>query len=358
MAASDKKPPGQTWEELREGRAQTDSADVQFLAGLQQELRNRREAIPVRGKDEVWDAIYARMDDGTAVSDAAQPETGRRSPAVMSSVPSGTAAQQPVSAQPDGSSDSVPFHPAARPRSHYRQVGWIAAAAVLVASLIGLLSYTSMAPKQQLLSGGHNTVTALTLDDGSVITLRPGASLFARGRSAANEQRYRLEGEALFEVVSNQNRVFRVETETGSVQVLGTEFLVRSTPDHMEVYLLEGRVAVSDRTAAESTQLQPGQAVRVDASGLQELAGTSWQDYALGWTTGQLVADGRSVEEVIRELEFHFGIQIRVPAGLGDETLGGTFPLDTVDLALGDLGAALGGSFREVQEGVYELTAP
>ena len=41
MAASDKKPPGQTWEELREGPCSTDSADVQFLAGLQQELRNR-----------------------------------------------------------------------------------------------------------------------------------------------------------------------------------------------------------------------------------------------------------------------------------------------------------------------------
>ena len=100
-----------------------DSADVQFLAGLQQELRNRREAIPVRGKDEVWDAIYARMDDGAAVSDTAQPETGRLS-CRDASVPSGTAAQQAVSAQPDGSSDSVPFHPAARPRSQYRP-GWV-----------------------------------------------------------------------------------------------------------------------------------------------------------------------------------------------------------------------------------------
>ena len=36
----------------------------------------------------------------------------------------------------------------------------------------------------------------------------------------------------------------------------------------------------------------------------------------------------------------------------------GPFLWITVDLALGDLGAALGGSFREVQEGVYELTAP
>ena len=130
-------------------------------------------------------------------------------------------------------------------------------------------------------------------------------------------------------MVSNQNRVFRVETETGSVQVLGTEFLVRSTPDHMEVYLLEGRVAVSDRYCRRKYPAATRSGCAVDASGLQELAGTSWQDYALGgWTTGQLVADGRSVEEVIRELEFHFGIQIRVPAGLGDETLGGTFPLD------------------------------
>ena len=59
-----------------------------FLPDFSRNCATVREAIPVRGKDEVWDAIYARMDDGTAVSDAAQPETGRRSPAVMSSVPS------------------------------------------------------------------------------------------------------------------------------------------------------------------------------------------------------------------------------------------------------------------------------
>lgn len=110
------------------------------------------------------------------------------------------------------------------------------------------------------------------LADGSRLVLG-GASAVDVQFGATRRDVTLLRGEVLVDVAGDPARPFAVDSPAGSVVALGTRFLVRREAEATEVTMLESRAAVL-RAGARGPDLvlEPGQRIRLDASGSRRLA--------------------------------------------------------------------------------------
>jgi transmembrane sensor len=99
-------------------------------------------------------------------------------------------------------------------------------------------------------------VQALTLDDGSVVWLQPGAKLAYPMKFGPKARRVFLTGEAQFDVQRNPNRPFTVHTGPLTTEVLGTRFVVRSPEQGgaIQVAVLSGKVSVYENASSDPTR--------------------------------------------------------------------------------------------------------
>lgn len=246
---------------------------------------------------------------------------------------------------------------AARPsrtRSRSRlplRVQW-AALAVLVLGAIGVTWFILQPDPLDtaLVARAESQMRTIRTADGSTVQLRPNSTLYRV--EIPNVDRYRIEGEARFDVVPRAETPFEVDVGEARVRVLGTRFTARTWTESPEVYLSEGVVAVTHTPSARADTLQPGQRAVVSASGSIDVA-TADSTGFVGWMERRLVLQQQPLPRVVRELEQHYAIEIRVPDRLGDQTLSGDLELGDPATTLGDLGLVLGGSFEEESPGVY-----
>ena len=202
-----------------------------------------------------------------------------------------------------------------------------AAAAVAVLGGVALWQYRAEvfgpAPVEVTeVATGAGERMALRLPDGSEVVLGASSRMWVPDRFDA-ERGVRLEGEAVFDVVSDEDHAFVVTTAVARTRVLGTRFGVSAfaADTHAEVIVVEGSVAVTadaDSSAGRATEVSAGHAVRVSADG--SVAAPRAVDAAalLSWTTGGLAFDGAMVAEVTRTLERRYGFRVVVAdAGIG-----------------------------------------
>ncbi|PWN06203.1 FecR family protein [Rhodohalobacter mucosus] len=230
-----------------------------------------------------------------------------------------------------------------------------AAAAVLllvVSSLITVMLIRESGP--ELLASADTSVRVVELTDGSLVTLRPNSSIYEISLSE-NKQLYRLDGEALFSVSRNTSREFSVLAGRGEVTVLGTRFNLYERDDRTRVDLIEGSVRFANTESSEEVVLEPGQAAEITDALTLSGPFTSNADEITEWTQNRLTFRNRALNDILNELEFHYGIRIDVPSSLENELLGGSVMLDNREQTLRDLGTVLGGSFIETDSGEYEF---
>lgn len=103
----------------------------------------------------------------------------------------------------------------------------------------------------------------LTLPDGTVVRLAPSSRLrVERGRV----REVRLEGRAFFAVAHQPHQPFRVFTQEGTVNVLGTRFELATGEASLRLRVIEGRVALDaarntvEVAAGEQTEVREGAA--------------------------------------------------------------------------------------------------
>ncbi len=238
--------------------------------------------------------------------------------------------------------------PAARIHRLYAWQGWAAVAAVLVIglALLAWLGREQDAPLFYAATPG-GTPQHVTLPDGSEVTLRPGSSL----RQVAHA-RYRIEGEAFFDVAHNPRRTFEVEAGAALVQVLGTRFDVQALGDHAEVFLASGKVRFSAGDSA--VVLAPGQ-FSLLRGGVPVLPAAAHAEAALDWLDGRLIFRQQSLARIAREIEAHYGIQLEVSTLQQATTITGTLLLTGPEQALAQLGRVAGGHFEQIDARTYRL---
>jgi ferric-dicitrate binding protein FerR (iron transport regulator) len=245
---------------------------------------------------------------------------------------------------------------APRAKIHKLPARWLHVAAIVIfAVLIGLFVRFYSQPTHQLLASSDNSIVTYTLSDGSVATLRPRSELYVTEYSE-QVNRYRITGEVHFDVVSNPDRIFTVNAGIGSVEVLGTIFTVSVHDNEPRVYLDKGSVRFSIDDDSESVILKPGEFSEIKYGRISEPLSAESQRFT-SWIINLIVLDNRTIEDLLREIEFHFNVTTQIPESYSQEKLGGQLLLDDVNTVLEYIGLSLNGFFIETKPGEFIFTA-
>lgn len=177
--------------------------------------------------------------------------------------------------------------------------GGLAVAAVAAAAIVLIPS-----SEARLYESAPGQILDVDLDDGSRVTLDAGSAI--RVALADDVRRVTLErGAAYFDVAHDADHPFQVGVGDRRVIVTGTRFVTALTDDGAQVSLLEGRVVVGTRDAAEEGALRgalalaPGERA-VFRPGQSEIQKASANlEMATAWRQRRLVFQDASLSDVV-----------------------------------------------------------
>lgn len=191
----------------------------------------------------------------------------------------------------------------------------------------GKLEYdvTGVMPREMV----YNTIAtpkgrqfSLLLPDGSRVWLNAASSIRFPTRFIGQERCVNISGEAYFEVAKNAAMPFRVSLNNGTnIEVLGTHFNVQAYEDEHSIYttLLEGRVKTGGLVLAPGQQAQmsrrnPGNVKRVSEVDI---------DNVMAWKNGLFNFNGASLQQVMKQLERWYNIEVVYEKGVPNIGFGG-----------------------------------
>lgn len=166
----------------------------------------------------------------------------------------------------------------------------------------------------------------LVLPDGSKVWLNAASSIRYPVVFAKNERKVELTGEAYFEVAHDKARPFRVQTPNQVVQALGTGFNVNAYENEglEKTTLIEGRVSVttSVREPAgnhpRSVILNPGQQAVIDQHKQAVRVSNDQTEAAVAWKNGYFYLENMPFDQVMKQLERWYDIQVQYENGVPD----------------------------------------
>lgn len=208
--------------------------------------------------------------------------------------------------------------PSPRRRGHAAYIrGAAALAAVLaVAAIAPTLIHRPAAETRYVTQIGESRTIALA--DGSRVSMDTDSRM--RVDFSGAQRRITLSrGRAYFRVAKS-SRPFLVDTDSGSVRAVGTEFEVYRRGDAIEVALIEGRVALlaapsGDAEPASLGMLDPGQRARFGKhQPLQRLTATAPARLPT-WLSGKLLFEDQSLSAAVAEFNRYSHRRMR----LGDD---------------------------------------
>ena len=170
-----------------------------------------------------------------------------------------------------------------------------------------------MPSKQAAYETGIGEQQTVTFQDGSQTRLNTDTRIVIDFND-----RYRkvhlVQGEALFEIVSDKSRPFLVYAGANVIYTLGTAFSVKLLEDQVEVTIREGRIQIRplpdnaqkhpDRYPANhSTILKAGQAVVINEKvrHLKDIEAAEI-DRKLAWSKGLIIFSGEPLSHVVEEI--------------------------------------------------------
>jgi ferric-dicitrate binding protein FerR (iron transport regulator) len=187
----------------------------------------------------------------------------------------------------------------------------VAAAAILILGF-GYVGLKYLAPTPELISVlSGEQIKEVTLPDGSLVTLNKQAELVYPEKFNRRQRELKLLGEAFFKVVSDPASPFLVEVEQKAmVRVLGTSFSIKPRHDNsaISVQVLEGKVAFSTLEGNEEVILEKDQQATLNQQGM--IRDDTVDRNFLSWRTGKLFFHLEGIEDVLRQLQEHYGTEI------------------------------------------------
>src|SRR5262245_32421203 len=193
---------------------------------------------------------------------------------------------------------------------------------------------TSPPPREIATQPGQRA--RVELGDASFVVLSADSRLTITDVSRSRRE-VTLAGEALFSIRHDSTRTFVVRTAYGTVEDLGTEFVVNTYPETngMRLAVRDGRVTIhadaggfTPGTQSDSAVaiLGAGDIVHVGATGDLNVSRRQDVSKLFASTNGALVLSGVALRDAIPMLERWFGIRIQVAdPGLRLRRVSGTF---------------------------------
>ena len=197
-------------------------------------------------------------------------------------------------------------------------------------------------------------IEQITMKDGSVITLNANSSVEFKVTEKLRE--IKLQGMAHFEVATNPNAPFVIESNNNKVTVLGTGFDVQSyTGKPLQVTVNHGKVKVeklsNSSTMLESVILTKGMRVRENLN-QANAANKRSQIFAVDsnvnldavkWESGNLIFTNAPIADVVNAIETRYGKKLQASNQTSDLQFTGVFKntdefstvIKTIEIALG-----------------------
>lgn len=189
---------------------------------------------------------------------------------------------------------------------------------VKVDEKLGIISFLN--PKKKLttkleyhtIKTGYAGQYTVILPDGSKVKLNSNSSIrfpieFGRERNVE------MVGEAFFEVAKDENKKFTVDAGYQQIEVLGTQFNIKSYPEEYETTtaLVSGslRVRSSNKNDINEFILKPGELVK-NGKGKQLIVDKSDSNKEKAWEQGEFFFDGENLQEVLSTVARWYNVKI------------------------------------------------
>ena len=149
------------------------------------------------------------------------------------------------------------------------------------------------------------------LPDGTKVWLNADSYLEFPSKFSDKQRKVIAMGELYFDVASNKDWPFIVESQGIELKVLGTEFNLRSYPDegHIRSTLIEGSLLVSN-SLRKQIKLTPGRQVLVDKSNNEMLKSVANIEEVTAWRNGKFIFNNRRIEDIMYDLARWYDIKV------------------------------------------------
>ncbi|SHN38774.1 FecR family protein [Chitinophaga sp. CF418] len=150
----------------------------------------------------------------------------------------------------------------------------------------------------------------VVLKDGSRVWLNSATKLVYTDFPFMGERRLSLTGEAYFDVASDPDKPFIIQSGNMVTQVLGTAFNIKAYPDEpFAITVTKGKVKLEDKKTKTVTFLTPNKQVKYASQQPPVLVAVK-ADVAYSWTKGQLEFYDQSFEEIARTINRKYNVNI------------------------------------------------
>ena len=218
------------------------------------------------------------------------------------------------------------------------------AAAILV--LLGLFHLLAFSNSENT---GIGTKSSVKLPDNSTVTLNAQSTLDYPTLFKYN-RKIKLSGEAFFDV--EKGSTFCVETENGTIEVLGTKFNVLSRDGFFEVICYEGRVKVA--AGDKTIFLDKGHGVRFNDNKLEKV--NERNNLQPLWISGESSFKNVPFHVLIEQLKSQYDYSVKFPKTLSDIKFSGTFSNSNLEMALRSICLPLNLQYNITKDGTIIIS--
>jgi transmembrane sensor len=206
------------------------------------------------------------------------------------------------------------------------QTWWFRVAAVFLLFL-GLTYFynNSVAITESALNGEFNT---FELPDNSHVVLNAGSEIDYNKWNWDNHRQIQLSGEAYFRVAKGKK--FEVQTNLGTVTVLGTQFNVKARKNRFDVTCYEGRVKVNYQK--QQLVITKGQRVSFKDGVLLDTSNAMVLEPE--WTSKELAFVNENLSAILEEMERQYNCTFVHSDINNSQLFTGTIPANNIDQGL------------------------
>ncbi|AUP79409.1 FecR family protein [Flavivirga eckloniae] len=177
---------------------------------------------------------------------------------------------------------------------------WVYGAAAILVIVFGIFYFLNLKSHYKT---GFGEQLAITLPDNSKVQLNANSQVDFNSKLWSNNREVKLVGEAFFDV--EKGSTFKVCTDIGVVEVLGTEFNVIARPNFFEIQCYEGRVKVKGIDVNEAAVLTEGKAFRIVNGTIEEW---TFSNKNASWLLGESTFTNTPLFQVIKTFENQFNV--------------------------------------------------
>lgn len=207
----------------------------------------------------------------------------------------------------------------------FYQSKWMRIAAVFLV-LLGLsLFFRTTITSTEIAENGQKGT--FSLPDDSQIVLNSGSQIQYKKWNWENNRKLDLDGEAYFKVAHGKK--FQVNTNLGTVTVLGTHFNVKARKNRFDVTCYEGKVKVTYNN--KEVIITKGTSVTFDNDYFDRKNCTVQKPE---WMSNEIVFKKENLKSIVDEIQRQYNCEIVLNCRENEQLFTGTLPTNDIKIAL------------------------